>query len=154
MSEENVGQRNVNLVLDGYDRFNAGGGDLEWRLATLPDAVASRWNVDGEYHTDARDPDSAIHRGTDAISRHFASWFEAYPDLEVKPLEVKANGDQVFLRLHFIGHGAESGIPIEMELFHVVTVRDGRFARTVEYSDRTEALEAVGLSEQKAPADS
>src|SRR5438874_6000834 len=108
MSQENVEQRTLNLVLDGYARFNAGEEDLEWRLATLPDAVASRWNLDGEYHTDARDPDSAIHRGIDAITRHFASWFETYPDLKVEPLEVKADGDQVFLRLHFMGHGAES----------------------------------------------
>jgi ketosteroid isomerase-like protein len=147
MSQENVEQRNVNVVLDGYARFNAGAGDLEWRLATLPDAVASVWNVDGEYHTDARDPDTAVHRGIDALARHFTSWLEAYPDLKLEPLEVRANGDQVFLRVHFSGHGAESGIPIEMELFHDVTVRGGKLARTVEYSDRSEALEAVGVSE-------
>jgi ketosteroid isomerase-like protein len=147
MSQENAEQRNVSVAFDGYARFNAGAGDLDWRLATLRDAVTAGWLVDGEYHTDARDPDSAVHRGIDAITRHFASWFETYPDLKVEPLEVKANGDQVFLRAHFTGHGAESRIPIEMELFHVVTVRDGRTARIVEYSERIEALEAVGLSE-------
>jgi ketosteroid isomerase-like protein len=30
---------------------------------------------------------------------------------------------------------------------HVITVRDGRAARTVEFMDRAEALEAAGLSE-------
>ena len=48
--------------------------------------------------------------------------------------------------MRFTGHGAASGIPLEMELAHVYTVRDGRAARVVEYRDRNEALEAVGLS--------
>jgi ketosteroid isomerase-like protein len=36
---------------------------------------------------------------------------------------------------------------VEMELAHVLTMRDGRVARTVEYYDRAEALEAAGRSE-------
>jgi ketosteroid isomerase-like protein len=36
-------------------------------------------------------------------------------------------------------------VPIDMELAHVCTVRDGKTARLVEYNDRTEALKAVGL---------
>jgi ketosteroid isomerase-like protein len=31
-----------------------------------------------------------------------------------------------------------------MELAHVITMRDGRAVRTVEFMDRTEALEAAG----------
>ncbi len=34
-----------------------------------------------------------------------------------------------------------------MELAHVLTLRDGKAASVVEYTDRSEALEAVGLSE-------
>jgi ketosteroid isomerase-like protein len=34
-----------------------------------------------------------------------------------------------------------------MQLAHVITIRDGRAERVVEYSDRTEALRAAGLSE-------
>jgi ketosteroid isomerase-like protein len=36
---------------------------------------------------------------------------------------------------------------VAMELAHVLTMRDGKVARTVEYFDRAEALEAAGLSE-------
>jgi len=62
-------------------------------------------------------------------------------------LEAKASGDQVFLWVRFSGHGAESGIPMEMELAHLITIREGRATRTVEYMDRAEALEAAGLRE-------
>jgi ketosteroid isomerase-like protein len=34
---------------------------------------------------------------------------------------------------------------MEMELAHVITLRDGRVLRTVEYFDRAEAREAAGL---------
>jgi ketosteroid isomerase-like protein len=96
---------------------------------------------------DSADPDSTVHRGIDAVRGQFARWVEAYPDLTVEPLEAKGKGDKVFLWVRFSGHGAGSGVPVEAELAHVLTVRDGKVARTVEYSDRDEALEAAGLSE-------
>jgi ketosteroid isomerase-like protein len=58
---------------------------------------------------------------------------------------VQARGDTVFLWIRFTGHGAASGIPLEMVLAHVVTLRDGKAASVVEYSDRDEALAALGL---------
>ena len=51
----------------------------------------------------------------------------------------------MFLWVRFSGHGEESGAPVEMELAHLITMRDGRAARIEEYSDRSEALEAAGF---------
>jgi ketosteroid isomerase-like protein len=147
MSQQNVEEGNVRTVLEGFARFNADEGGLEWRLRTLPETMATYVQPDAEYHTDSRDPDTTIHRGIDAITRHLANWFEAYPDLKTEPVEVKASGDKVFAWMHFSGHGAGSDVPIEMELAHVITMRDGRWARTVEYADRSQALEAAGLGE-------
>jgi uncharacterized protein len=126
---------NVKFVLDGYARFNAGEKAAElWFFA--PDA---------EYHAAREDPDAAVHRGIDAVRRQYARWVDAYPDLTVEPLEAKGNGDKVFLWVRFSGHGEESGAPVEMELAHVITMRDGRAARIEEYFDRAEALEAAGF---------
>ena len=147
MSQENIEQEDVRVVLEGFARFNADEGGLGWRLRTLPQTMATYVQADAEYHTDSRDPDSTIHRGVDAITRHLANWFEAYPDLRVEPVEAKASGDKVFVWLHFSGHGAGSKVPIDMELAHVITLRDRKWTRTVEYADRADALEAFGLKE-------
>ena len=144
---QNVERENLRVVREGFARFNADEGGLEWRLRTLSEMMAIYVQPDAEYETDSRDPDTSIHRGIDAITRHLANWFEAYPDLRTEPVEAKAKGDKVFVWLRFSGHGAESKVPIEMELAHVITLRDGKWARTVEYADRAEALEAVGLRE-------
>ena len=132
-----MSRENVEIVLNRYARYNTG--------ERRPDL--GFWREDAEYHAAREDPDSAVHRGIEAIRRQFDRWQEVYPDLKVEPLEAKENGDQVFLWVHFIGHGAESGIPMDMELAHVLTMRDGKVARLVEHMDKAEALKAVGLSE-------
>jgi ketosteroid isomerase-like protein/RimJ/RimL family protein N-acetyltransferase len=125
----------VEAVLDVYAHYN--GSDGEPSL--------DYWHEDAEYLSAPEDPDSAMHRGIDAIRHLFASWRDVFPDLRVEVHEAKANGDQVFAWVRFVGRGAASGIPIHMELAHVFTMRLGKTARLVEYTDRTAALEAVGL---------
>jgi len=132
-----MSQETVEIVLDAYARFNAGERTPELWF----------WHPDAEYQAAREDPDSATHKGIEAIRKQFGRWLDAYPDLRVEPLDARANGDQVFLWVRFIGHGAASGAPLEMELAHVYTLRDGKATRCAEYFQRDEALEAVGLAE-------
>lgn len=127
----------VEAVLDGYAHYNRNDGEPS----------LDHWHEDAEYLSAPEDPDSPIHRGIDAIRRRFASWHDAFPDLRVEVHEAKANGNQVFAWVRFVGRGAASGVPIHRELAHVCTTRRGKAARLVEYTDRTEALKAVGLME-------
>src|SRR5712691_9840400 len=76
------------------------------------------WHPDAEFQAAREDPDSPTHTGIEAIRKQWARWLDV------------------------IGHGAASGAPLEMELAHVYTFRDGRATRCVEYFDRAEALEA------------
>jgi ketosteroid isomerase-like protein len=130
----------VKVVLDAYADYNDGGGkpSLDY------------WHEDAEYHTAPEDPDSAAHRGIDAISRLFASWREAYPDLRVEVQDAKAQCNQVFAWVRLVGRGAASGIPVEMELAHVYTMRKGKAARLVEWVNRADALDAAGLADPRS----
>jgi ketosteroid isomerase-like protein len=115
------------------------------------DAPASRWpgyyHPDAEWHVAREDPDSAVHRGVKAITEHHERWIDSYPDLKLERLEAKANGDRVFAWVRVVGHGAGSGLHVDMRLAHVVTFRDGKIARVEVYYDRSEALKAAGLED-------
>ena len=131
-----MSQENVDFVLASYEWVNR-----EQRLA------ADWWHADGEYVNSREDPDHATYRGIDAIEKLFASWIEAYPDIRVLPVEARANGECVFVWVRFSGHGAASGMPLEMEMAHIITLEGGRIRRLEEYFNRREALKAVGLEE-------
>ena len=130
-----VSQQDLDFVLSAYARFNAG--------EHVP--ASWFWHEDGEYETSSADPDSAVHSGLEAIRRQFERWLETYPDLQVEPLEARAQGDKVFVWTRFVGRGASSGVPIDMNLAQVYEMRDGRALRCVEYMDRDEGLAAAGL---------
>ena len=132
-----MSDQNVELVIAAYEWIN--------RKGTVP---AHAWHLDGEYVNSRDDPDHATYRGHEAIEQLFASWVEAYPDLQLEPVETRANGDRVFVWIRYTGHGAGSGAPLEMELAHIVTVEDGKVRRLEEYMDRAEGLAVAGLAEQ------
>jgi ketosteroid isomerase-like protein len=139
MSQESL----EDFIRRAYARFNEGEREPldEEGLASL-----DFWHPDSVYVNDANDPDPGIHTGIAAVRRQIGRWVEAYPDLQVEPLEIQTNGDQAFVWVRFSGHGAGSGVPIDMELAHVLTVKDGKTRRLEEYQGRAEALEAAGLS--------
>ena len=124
------------LVRSGYATFNDG----SVRVPSL-----DYWHPDGVYVNSADDPDPGVHRGIDAVRAQFQRWVDAYPDLRVEPLEFQTNGERLFAWVRFSGHGAASGVPIEMELAQVWTVEGGKIRRCDEYGDRAQGLEAAGL---------
>ena len=128
-----MSQDNEELVRFRYDWFN--------REREPPPT----WHPDGEFINSRDDPDHATYRGIDAIRKQHQGWVDSYPDLCVEPLEIRSNGDRVFVWVRFTGHGADSGAAMEMELAHVLTIEGGRTRRIQEYFDRAEALQAVGL---------
>jgi ketosteroid isomerase-like protein len=130
-----MSQETEELVRLGYEEFNREKGP------------PSTWLPDGEFINSREDPDHGVYRGIDAITRQHQAWFDAYPDLHVEPLEIRANGDRVFVWVRFTGHGADSGAAMEGELAHVLTLEGGKTRRIEEFFDRAEALEAVGLEE-------
>jgi ketosteroid isomerase-like protein len=108
------------------------------------------WLPDGEFVNAREDPDHATYRGIEAIRKQHQGWFDSYPDLHIEPREIRPNGDgdRVFVWAHFSGHGADSGVAMDMELAHVFTLdEDGRTRRLEEFFDRGEGLRAAGIEE-------
>jgi ketosteroid isomerase-like protein len=63
-------------------------------------------------------------------------------------------GDEVVVLVRDYGRRAGMAVEVSMVGASVWTVRDGKIAKTAFYPNRSEALEAVGLSERDANADS
>jgi uncharacterized protein len=79
---------------------------------------------------------------------------EVFGDIRLDPEEFLDLGDRFLVVVKLSGHGAESGASVNQRLFSVCTLRRGLVVRQDEFLDRSEALEAIGLSEQDAHADS
>jgi ketosteroid isomerase-like protein len=75
--------------------------------------------------------------------------------LNYHPKELIDAGDKVLAFLRVSGRGKVSGIEVDADVWSVVTFRDGQPVETTYFGDdRAAALEAAGLSEQDAHADS
>jgi hypothetical protein len=76
-------------------------------------------------------------------------------ELRLEPQEFVDAGDRVATRLRHHGRGKLSGAEINEEMYHqVATFRAGRMVRIEYFGEWSEALQAAGMSEQDAHADS
>jgi ketosteroid isomerase-like protein len=84
-------------------------------------------------------------RGREALERHLQDLTETFDNFRVEVEQIFDHGDRIlaFVRLRGRAHG--SGIPLDVPLAHLWTVRDGVATEQHIYVDREEALEAVGL---------
>jgi ketosteroid isomerase-like protein len=139
-----MSQENVETVRAMYDAFNR--GDAEAARAPL--------HPDVELHQEADTPDTGSYYGLEAFRRGFARWLTAWEGFRFDVEELIDAGDSVVMRVRLSGRAKASGVELEHRLYHVWDFEDGRGRRVRVLRDRTEALEAVGLSEQDAHADS
>jgi len=92
--------------------------------------------------------------GYDGLARSAREVFETFRDLHWVPIRLIASGDQVVAIFEARGYGKHSGVAVNVRGGHVWTLRGGRIVAWHIYMDPTQALEAAGLSEQDAHADS
>jgi ketosteroid isomerase-like protein len=110
-----------------YD--NVWAEDINWRaIEGAPDDV-------GEMH------------GRDRLVRYYADWFEMFDDLRATPEElIDAGEGRVIVVQHVTGRAKASGVPTELRLAVVYTIRDNRVASGREYISLDAALEALDLA--------
>jgi ketosteroid isomerase-like protein len=112
-----------------------------------------------EWHDTPNFPSAGVYVGRDAFGRHAAEFEDAWADWGIEIEDIRAAGDRVVARIRYRGVGKQSGAPITGGLETPATgavfeLREGRILRVVQFVRYEEALEAVGLSEQDAHADS
>jgi ketosteroid isomerase-like protein len=90
--------------------------------------------------------------GYDGMARGVREVFETFRDLHWVPIQLIDSGDHVVATVDTRAFGKHSGVEVNMRAGHVWTLRGGRIVALHFYMDPTQALEAVGLSEQDAHA--
>jgi ketosteroid isomerase-like protein len=73
---------------------------------------------------------------------------DAFEDFRVEPRELLDFGDKLVLTIQYGGHGSGSGVPVNIPLFQLFCFMRGLVVWQKDFKDRSEALEAAGLSEQ------
>ncbi len=128
-----MSEPNVEIVRRLFEAYVA--GDDEKAVAeTDPEFV---WNPVEE----------APSQGHDAVRESIRRWEADWDDLRTVPEEFLDAGDRVVVTVHFAGRGRGSGIDVDVRLYEVWTIHEGKAVRMDEFSERAEALRAAGLSE-------
>ena len=92
--------------------------------------------------------------GLDGMVRAMKEWMQSWEQVTTVAERIIDAGDQVVIIGEWRGRGKASGVLTEWRYGAVYTLRDGKVTEIMSYNDPAEALEAVGLSEQDAHADS
>lgn len=100
-------------------------------------------------------PESDPIRGREAVWDFYLEGNEPWEDSPFEYVEIiDAGNDKVVADLRREVRGKASGASVAWSYWQVGTIRNGKMLRLEWFTDRAEALEAAGLSEQDAHPDS
>jgi len=150
MSQENVEM--VRALLEPFKGVDC--TTIDWDDEAIREMTERFWSPEVELRWTRSGPEARVYRGRDGVIQAFREWSEAFSEYYVEPLDFIEVGDRVVVPNRQWGIGGASGIAVEDEFTWVYEIRDNQMARVDEYDTLDEALEAVGLSEQDAHADS
>jgi ketosteroid isomerase-like protein len=134
MSQENVEivRQAVLAASDGdFSRFEAASDpSVEWDMSGVAGWV-----------------EQEIYRGPEVFD-FLEGWRQSWEGWHFEVEEMREGvGGHVLAGIHEVARGADTGASVDQRRYLVSTVRDGKIVRVQMFSDRQEALEAVGLRE-------
>jgi hypothetical protein len=151
-----MSQENVELVLGLFpapdvDTVQLYRDDSLW--AQQADAMAAFIHADfdcvwHEFGSERR------YAGLNGLRAFMLDWMAPWVAYRIEIEEAIDLGERVLLLNHDRGRRGGSAQEIKGRLAAVFTISDGKIARLDTYMTRADALEALGLSEQDAHADS
>lgn len=132
-----MSHENVEIVRRAWGRFLASGEppehamapDFVWDMSTFRDMVGMQ----------------AQYEGAEGMRRFLREWTESFDDWKIELEELLDAGDQVVAICRQTARAKASGLPVDMRLAMVFTVREGLETRMEMYADPDEALRAVRL---------
>ena len=136
-----MSQENVELVRHGFQSVEA-----FW--AMLDEYVV--WDLREHPMLDV----SGVYVGRDAVVKACRHYWGTFRDYSIDPEDLIDAGSSVVIAVRERGRGRGSGAPFDRQGAQVWTFSRGRIIRWEVFADTARALEAAGLSEQDAHAES
>jgi ketosteroid isomerase-like protein len=136
-----MSKANVEVVRRWVDAYNR--RDLDGLIALCDSEIEIR----SYFVTIER-----VFRGHEGIHEYFKGLDEAYAHFQLVPIEFIDAGAAVVFAGHVDWRGKESGAGGTTQIVPALWLRAGKVFRTETFTDRMQALEAVGLTEQEARA--
>lgn len=109
------------------------------------DAVLELIDPNVELRDRPESPDASIYHGHAGVRESFAKSIEMFETLDFIPERFVEQGDYMVVTILMRGRGKGSGVPVEDQIAHMWTVRDGKAVVLQVYSDEADALEAAGV---------
>ena len=129
-----MSKESVEVVVRSIQAFER---DEEAWLETMD--PAAEWYPIEDGHTPRIGHEAAV-----GVRRR---WLENWDGHQTELEEVKDGGGSVVVTVHLSGTGKGSGVETDLRIYMHFKVRGGRIVYVYEHADRSEALEAAGLSE-------
>jgi ketosteroid isomerase-like protein len=133
-----VSPEDLEVVRGAYEAFAR--GDIDGLLESF---VAP----DVEWRTTPQVMFGGTHRGIDEMRERMTDWTGPFEEFTTEVEEMIDAGDHVVVRHRMHGRGRDSGVEVDLRLWQLVTVRDGKLVRMYDYSSRDEALAAAAQLE-------
>jgi uncharacterized protein len=128
-----MSHEDVELLRNAYDAFRESGED----------AIYEYLDPEIEARAIEEMPGNETHHGHAGVHEWFEMLREAFGDFTWDPLEYDDLGDHVLVVTQFIAEGRGSGVPVEVTVYNVWTVRQGKLSRVRGYLNRSDALAAA-----------
>jgi ketosteroid isomerase-like protein len=138
-----MSQENVEIVRRALDGFLSAGYDL----GNVEDFFEV-YDPGIEFDISRTNPEAQVHRGRDGIIEALEQWVGTWDAYEAEALElIDTAPDRVVTVIRERGRLKGSDAWVEHTRGAVWTIKDQRITRYEEHQDRSQALEAAGLSE-------
>jgi ketosteroid isomerase-like protein len=139
-----MSQDNVEMLRGAYAAINR--RDADWLIEHSDPNI--------EMHMSGVAGEPVLYTGAAGIREWFRDMAESWQSFEFVPEDIRDLGDRLFASVIGRLRGRASGIDVDARQGIVIEFRNGKAATIRSYRDVADALEAAGLPERDAHADS
>ena len=91
--------------------------------------------------------EEAASHGHDAVRASLVRWKAEWEEYELLPEAFEDVGERVIVAVRLRGRGRGSGVEVDARFYDVYTLHRGKILRMDQFTQRSEAIEAVGPRE-------